>query len=199
MRKLLILAACAVLTSSIAGTACADDLRGRLAVTGRIGVSNPANSERDLIGERLIVSTDAGFIGGGGLLFGVADNIAAELDITHSSYHTSSSTGFGSADVTNLSIGAQYRLPERQRFVPYFGAGMDVLINDLPRNSAETTLGVHVASGLDFMLQRQIALNAEIKGVEAFSADVKDFTGTKIGQFDPSNVSFTVGARFFFN
>jgi len=101
--------------------------------------------------------------------------------------------------MTNLSIGAQYRLPERQRFIPYFGAGMDVLINDLPHNSANTVLGLHIASGLDYMLQRQVALNAEIKGIEAFSADVKNFDGSKAGQFDPSNVSFTVGARFFFN
>ena len=199
MRKLVALGACALAVALLAGNARADDLRGRLAVTGRIGVSNPANSERDLGGERLIVSTDAGFIGGGGFLFGVDNNIAMELDITHSAYHTSDTTGFGQAEVTDLSIGAQYRLPQRQRFVPYFGAGIDVLINDLPRNAANTTLGLHVASGLDYFLQRQVALNAEIKGVEGFSADVKDFTGTKVGQFDPSNVSFTVGARFFFN
>ena len=122
-----------------------------------------------------------------------------ELDITRSSFHTSNSTGFGQAEMTNLSIGAQYRLPERQRFIPYFGAGMDVLINDLPNNSVNTVLGLHIASGLDYMLQRQVALNAEIKGIEAFSADVKNFDGSKAGQFDPSHVSFTVGARFFFN
>jgi outer membrane protein len=197
MKKIILLAACAVLTAFLAGNAAADDLRGRLAVTGRIGVINPANSELDVNNQRLIVPTDAGFIGGGGFLFGVDDYIAMELDITRSSFHTE---GFGQAEVTNLSIGAQYRLPERQRLIPYFGAGMDVLINDLPNNSADTVLGVHIASGLDYMLQRQIALNAEIKGVEAFNADVKSFNnGARIGKFDPSNVSFTVGARFFFN
>ncbi len=81
----------------------------------------------------------------------------------------------------------------------YFGAGLDVLINDLPHNAVNTVLGAHLATGLDFMLQRQLALTAEIKGVEAFSADIKDFAGTKVGQFDPSSLTFTVGARFFFN
>ena len=198
MQKFILFTACAVLTAFLAGNAAAGDLQGRLAVTGRLGVINPANSELDnSAGERLIVSTDAGFIGGGGFIFGVDDNIAAELDITHSTFHTA---GFGQADVTDLSIGAQYRLPERQRLIPYCGAGIDVLINDFNDYSANTTLGVHINSGLDYMLQRQVALNAEIKGVESFNADVKSFNnGAKAGKFDPSNVSFTVGVRVFFN
>jgi outer membrane protein len=197
MRKLLLLTACAALTAILAGNAQAADLRGRLAVTGRVGIINPANAKADRPnGDRLVKSTEAGIIGGGCFLFWVDDYLAMELDVTRSSFHVSE---FGTADVTNVSIGAQYRLPERQRVVPYFGAGMDVLINDLPNNTANTVLGVHIASGLDFMLQRQVALNMEIKGVEAFSSDVKDFTGTKVGQIDPSNVSFTVGMRFFFN
>jgi outer membrane protein len=197
MQKFILFTACAVLTAFLAGNAAASDLQGRLAVTGRLGVINPANSERELPGVgTLVVSTDAGFIGGGGFIFGVDENIAAELDITHSTFHTA---GFGQADVTDLSIGAQYRLPQRQRFVPYCGAGIDVMINDFNNYSSNTTLGVHINSGVDYMLQRQIALNGEIKGVEAFNADVKDFTGAKIGKFDPSSVSFTVGVRVFFN
>ena len=197
MKKYVLFAACAVLAGMLAGNAQADDLRGRLAVTGRVGVTNPANSEKELPGVgTLVVKTDAGFIGGGGFLFGVDDNVAMELDITRSVFHTS---GFGDANVTNLSIGGQYRFPERQRVVPYVGAGLDVLINDLPHNATDTVLGVHVAAGLDYLLQRQVALNFELKGVEGFNSDVKDFTGGKIGEFDPSNFSATVGVRFFFN
>lgn len=197
MRKSLLIAACAVLAALTAGNASADDIKGRLAVTGRLGIINPANGELDRSnGDRLIVDTDAGFIGGGGFLFGVEDNIAAELDITRAFFHTS---GFGTAAVTNLSIGAQYRLPQRQGFVSYFGGGMDVLINDLPNNAVNTTVGLHLQTGIDYFLMRQLALNAEVKGVEAFSGDIKDFTGAKVGEFDPSHLSFTVGARFFFN
>lgn len=198
MRKFLLLTACAALTAILAGNAAADELRGRVAVTARIGVTNPANNEENIPGVgRLVVSTDAGIIGGGGLLFGVDDNIAIELDVTRSSYHMSR---FGTAGVTNLSVGAQYRFPERQRLIPYGGAGVDVLISDLDRNYTNTVVGMHLAAGLDYMLMRQIALNAEIKGIEAFSTDVKSLNGgDKVGKFDPSNVAFTVGARFFFN
>lgn len=197
MKKISLLAVCAVLTALLSGNAMADDLRGRLAVTGRLGVINPANSEFDLPGVgTLVVSTDAGFIGGGGFLFGVDNNIAMEIDITHSRFDTSR---FGTADVTALSVGAQYRLPQRQRIIPYAGAGVDVLINDLPNNSVNTVMGMHVAAGIDYMMSRQLALTAEVKGVEAFSTDVKNFNGAKIGEFDPSNVAFTVGVRLFFN
>jgi outer membrane protein len=196
MRKVLLITACAVLTAFVAGNVAADELRGRLAVTGRVGVTNAANGEFNHPDGTLVVSTDAGIIGGGGFLFGVDENVAVELDITRSAYHTSR---FGQAEVTNLSIGAQYRLPEKQRVIPYGGAGVDVLINDLPDHTANTVLGVHIALGVDYLLMRQVALNAELKGVEAFSADVKDFSGSKVGKFDPSNAAFTVGARFFFN
>lgn len=196
MHRFLLLTACAVLAAFMAGNAAADELRGRLAVTGRLGVTNPADSEMNHTDGRLVVSTDAGIIVGGGFLFGIDDNIAMELDVTRSSYHTS---GFGSADVTNVSVGAQYRFPERQRLIPYGGAGLDVLISDLSNRYANTVVGMHISAGLDYMATRQVALNAELKGVEAVSADVKGFNGERIGKFDPSSLAFTIGARFFFN
>src|SRR5689334_24562675 len=58
------------------------------------------------------VQTCALPISGGGLLFGVNNEIAIELDITRATYDTSS---WGEADVKDLSFGAQFRLPERQR------------------------------------------------------------------------------------
>ena len=197
MRKLVMLAACAVLTALVAGNAAAEDVRGRMAVTGKLGVTNPADSERNHPDGKLIVSSDAGFIGGGGFFFGIDENIALEVEVTRSSYHTSA---FGTAGVTDLSVGAQYRFPERQRFVPYVGAGVDVLINDLSGNRyVDTVMGMHGAAGVDYMAMRQVALIAELNGVYAFSSDVTEFGGDKVGEFDPSNLSFTVGARFFFN
>jgi len=197
MRNLLFLSTCALLlTAALSGNAAAEGLRGRLAATGRIGVTNPAESEMNSSAGRLVVSTDPGIIGGGGFLFGVDENIAVELDVTRSSYHTS---GFGTADVTNLSIGAQYRFPERQRLIPYWGGGLDVLINDLSDRYANTTIGAHLSGGVDYMANRQFALNVELKGVESFSADVEGGDGARVGKFDPSSLSVTFGARFFFN
>ncbi|HBG07136.1 MAG: hypothetical protein A2075_08095 [Geobacteraceae bacterium GWC2_58_44] len=198
MRKLLMLTACAVLTAFLAGNAAAEQLRGRLAVTGKLGVTNPADNERNIPEGKLIVSSDAGFIGGGGFLYGMDDNVAMEIDVTRSSYHTS---GFGTAGVTDLSVGVQYRFPERQRFIPYGAAGLDVLINDLSGNRyVKTVLGMHLSAGVDYMAMRQVALTAELKGVKAFSSDVREFNnGGKVGEFDPSSLSLLVGARLFFN
>lgn len=197
MRKLVTLVACAMLTALVAGNAAAEDIRGRLAVSAKLGVTNPADSERNHPDGKLIVDSDAGIIGGGGFFFGIDDSIALEINITRSSYHTS---GFGTAGVTDLAVGAQYRFPERQRFVPYVGAGVDVLINDLSGNRyVDTVVGMYGAAGIDYMAMRQVALTAELKGVQAFSSDVREFGGDKVGEFDPSSLSLTVGARFFFN
>ena len=196
MRKLILLSAGALLlAATVSGNAGAEDLRGRIAVSGKIGITNPAESELDSAQGRLVVSTDAGLIGGIGFLFGVDDNVAVEMEVSRSSYDTSH---FGEADVTDISIGAQYRFPERQRLVPYGGAGLDVLINDVGNRYSNTTIGAHLSAGVDYFMNRQMALNLEVKGVESFSADVDGPSGQD-GEFDPSNVSVTVGARFFFN
>ena len=197
MRKLLILIASAVLTASLAGNAAADQIRGRLAVTGKIGVTNPADSERNGTEGKLVVSSDAGFIGGGGVLFGIEDDVALEIGVTRSAYATS---GLGDAEVTTVSIGGQYRFPENQRIVPYVGAGLDVLINDLSGNRyTDTVVGGHLVGGIDYFTMRHLAFTAELKGVQAFSSDVREYGGGKIGEFDPSSLSLTFGARFFFN
>lgn len=195
MRKSLLLSTGALLlAAALSGNAGAEELRGRLAVSGKIGITNPAESELDSAAGRLVVSSDAGFIGELGLMFGVDENVAVEMAVSRSSYDTSH---FGEADVTDISMGALYRFPERQRLVPYLGAGLDVLVNDVGNRYTETTVGAHLSAGVDVLMNRQMALNLEIKGVESFSADV-DLDG-RDGDFDPSHVSVTVGARFFFN
>lgn len=191
---LLLCAGALLMAAPLAQNASAEDLRGRIAVTGKLGVTNPAESESDTVYGRMVVSTDAGLIGGVGVLFGVDDNVAVELELSRSTFDAGS---FGDADVTDVSIGAQYRFPGRQLVVPYVGAGLDVLINDVGNRYANTTVGAHVNGGLDCFMNRQVALNLELKAVESFKADLDGPNGT--GKFDPSALSFTVGARFFFN
>ena len=195
MRKMLMLCAGVLLVAApLAGTASAEALRGRIAVSGKIGVTNPAQSEMNSPYGKMVVSTDAGLTGSLGILFGVDDNVAVEMEVGRSSFDTSD---FGDADVTDVSIGAQYRFPGGGQVVPYVGAGLDVLINDLGNRYTNTTVGGHVSGGLDFFVSRQVALNLEVKGVESYRADVDGPNGT--GKFDPSALSCTVGARFFFN
>lgn len=195
MRRFFLLSAAALLlAAAMTANAQAESIKGRLGVTARIGIINPADSELDSQYGKMVVSTNAGFIGGGGFLFGVDDSVAVEMDVTKSSFHTSD---FGTANITDVAVGAQYRFPERQRVVPYVGGGLDVLINDLHNKYTNTTIGGHLSAGADLIVSREAALTAEIKAVESFHADT-DSNGYH-GEFDPSNVSVTFGARFFFN
>jgi outer membrane protein len=188
-----------------AGTAiAADSIQGRVGVTGRIGFLVPADSELFLNPSNL--STDVGFIGGGGFIYGINKNIAAELDITHTGFDANRA-GFkaGNFATTNISLGGQYRFVDIpvQKLVPYVGAGLDILLNNFSFASGtnadvDTVVGGHVSGGADYFLMRQLALTAELKGLLAPDADI-DFRGAKVGNYDPTSLSMTFGVRYFFN
>ena len=196
-----LLMACSLVAdyASAAGMNGSESIVGRLGVTGRLGFLVPADNSS--VGTGVLVgrgNTDVGFVGGGGFIFGFADNIAADFEITHTSFGTDTSTDF---DTTNFSLGFQYRflnLPVRY-LIPYAGAGMDILVNGANNGlDVDTVAGIHVKGGIDYFLTRQLALTSEIKGVIAPNADIKS-GGTKVGEFDPDSFSMTFGARYFFN
>src|SRR6185369_16899841 len=123
MKKLIVLACLATTVSLTAGTAMADSIKGKVGVTGRVGFISPADNDAEFINNR----TDTGFVGGGGLIYGIDDHIAVELDITR--------TGFGSNvgdfGITNFTLGGQYRFRlDHPKFVPYLGGGLDILMSD---------------------------------------------------------------------
>jgi len=200
---------CVVLSLVLmAGTATAADsssIKGKFGVTGRIGFLVPADSEAYANPSDL--STDIGLIGGGGFIYGITKNIALELDITHADF-SADRAGFKEGDfgTTNISLGAQYRFHDVlpiKKLVPYVGAGVDLLLNDFEFSNGDsadvdTVPGVHLSGGVDYFLLKQLALNAELKGVLAPDADIKS-AGVKIGNYDPSSLSMTFGVRFFFN
>lgn len=198
MKKLIVFACLATTISMTGGTAMADSIKGKLGVTGRIGILNPANNTAEFIDNK----TDTGFVGGGGLIYGIDDHIAAEFDVTRTSF--GSDTGdFG---VTNVSFGLQYRFALQQRqLVPYIGVGLDILATDYDfngggRSDVDTTVGGHLSGGVDFFLQKNLALTAEAKVVIAPDARITDRpSGDHAGNFDPSSFSTTVGFRYFFN
>jgi outer membrane protein len=198
MKKLIVLACLATTVSMTAGTAIADSIKGKLGVTGRIGFSSPADNNAEFIDNR----TDSGFIGGGGLIFGIDDHIAAELEVTRTNF--GSDTGdFG---VTDFSLGGQYRFALQQRqLVPYLGVGVDILVSDYDENGGfrsdvDTTVGGHISGGIDFFLQDNLALTAEAKVIIAPDAKITDRqSGDNAGNFDPSSFSTTIGVRYFFN
>ena len=190
MTRILCVLCIAALLVFSAGAAMADSIMGRLGVTGKIGFIVPSDSS-NLAGG--VIGTNADFIGGGGFIYGVTDSIAAELDITHA--------GFSNFDVTNIALGAQYRYTKlsMKQLVPYAGAGVDILLNGVDNGSVDDTVGVHLCAGVDYFLQKQLAVTAEMKGVLAPDADIKGPGGAKIGEFDPTSFSMTFGVRYFFN
>jgi outer membrane protein len=197
MKKIIVLACLATTISMTAGTAMADSIKGRLGVTGKIGVLSPADNNAEFFDNR----TDSGFVAGGGLIYGLDNHIAAELDVTRTEF--GSDTGdFG---VTNVSFGGQYRFALQQRqLVPYIGVGLDILatdydVNNGERSDVDTTVGGHLSGGFDYFLQRNLALTVEAKLVAAPDARIIDVFGVRQGDFDPSSLSTTVGIRFFFN
>jgi len=192
MKKLLILACAAAAFSLAAGNAMADSIKGKIGVTGKIGFVIPADGD---IGPYKN-ETDAGFIGGGGLLYGIDNHFAAEIDITRSDFGSE----FGDFGVTNVALGAQYRfLLEQPKLVPFVGAGLDILVSDSEQGrSVDTTVGVHASGGVDYFLTKRFALTTEAKLVLAPETDIRVPAG-KLGNFDPSGFSTTFGIRYFFN
>jgi outer membrane protein len=177
-----------------AGAAHAEDIKGRIGVTGRFGFAVPADS--DAYG--LNVSTDPSFVGGGGVIYGLTDNIALEADVTHASYGSSPDAGFSTTDI---SLGGQYRFINTpvQHLVPFVGGGLDILVNDADGDvgNVDTVVGAHVKGGADYFITKDLAATAEMKWVLAPNADIRGPFG-KVGNFDPMNFSMMFGARYFF-
>ena len=207
MKKIAI-CACFALIVSVASNALADGIRDRFGVTGRIGFLVPADSEFTDSSRFRKSDTDTGFIGGGGFIYGIDRNWAAELDITHTEFRAHDGFGLEESDfaTTNISLGGQYRfvnLPVR-RLVPYAGAGIDILVNDFSPvdgsgGDVDNVVGLHASGGVDYFVLNQLAVTGQLKGVLAPDADVRDFRGVKVGNFDPTSLSLTFGVRYFFN
>jgi len=172
----------------------ADSIDGKLGVTGRLGFLIPADHNNS-------ANPDAGFVGGGGLIFGIGNNFAADLEVTHASFGSDR----GDFGITDIALGGQYRFKlSDHHWVPYAGAGLDVLISDLDGNNGErlshdTRIGVHAKGGIDYFINKQFALTAEAKVVAANRSDIIDGFGDHVGHYTPTNTSGTVGIRYFFN
>jgi len=201
MKKVLVIVcalSCLLFTTTVA---TADSINGRLGLTGRIGILAPSDTDA-YFGT---IENDAGFIGGGGLIFGLPNNFALEVDATYASFGGDWIGYDYDFTTTNLSFGLQYRfanLPVRQ-LVPYVGGGVDIIWSDVKdpygqKADIDTVVGGHVSGGVDYFIARNFALTAEVKLVVAPEADIM-FQGVKQGEYDPTSFSTTFGFRVFFN
>lgn len=192
MKKLLILACATAALTLTSGYAFADSIKGKVGATGKIGFLIPGDND---IGP-FTNDTDIGLIGGGGFLYGIDNHFTAEIDITRTAFDSD----FGKFGTTNLSLGGQYRFIINQpQVVPYVGLGLDILMNDADQGRhVDTTVGVHGSAGVDYFLNKRLALTAEIKLVVAPDADITG-PGGKVGDYNPNSFSTTFGVRYFFN
>lgn len=188
-----------------AGSAFADSIAGKVGVTGRLGFLVPADSETSNSSPTFNISTDVGFVGGGGFIYGIDKNFAVELDITHTDFDGDiKGINQGNFETTNFSLGMQYRLKEPiAHLTPYVGGGLDILVNDFTSDdgvkaNVDTVVGVHLAGGVDYFVMKQLAFTGELKAVIAPDADINGPFG-KEGNFDPMSFSMTFGVRYFFN
>ena len=199
MKKLIILACLTASVSLAAGTALADSIKGKLGVSGKIGFLVPADNDPDFVVNRQN-NTDVGFVGGGGFIYGIDDHIAVEFEITRTDFGSNN----GDFGITNVTLGGQYRFKiDQPKLVPYLGGGLDILLSDFDpssgsRRDVDTTVGFHASGGLDYFIQRNIALNAEAKLLAAPDTSINDSSGIHRGDFDPSSFSTTFGIRYFF-
>jgi outer membrane protein len=139
--------------------------------------------------------TDAGLVGGVGLIYGIDNHFAAEIGISHSELNSD----FGNFGVTDFELGAQYRFVlDLHKLVPYAGTGFDLLVVNDDQGRNVGTVGVHFSGGVDYFITRQLALTAEARVVVAPDVNINGPNGTS-GNFDPTSFSTTFGAKYFFN
>ena len=197
MKKIVIACATALLVAGAAGSALAESIKGTMGVTGRIGVIVPADSKEAAnngSGRNYLIETDPGISGGVGFIYGMDDTLALEIGVDFAQFHTSE----GSADLKDLAVGVQYRFPPANpKLVPYMGVGIDVLIPDIKNGDVDTVLGGHFRGGFDYFFDRAVAFNLDFKATGGIKADI-DRAGSKIGEFNPSNITGTAGVRVYF-
>lgn len=175
----------------------AQSINGRLGLSGKVGLFVPLND--DLVTGASASKT--GLAAGGGVIYGLSDNLAAELDITHMPTLDVEQGGekVGEASLTDVSLGIQYRFTPERPLVPYLGAGLDFINGDFKNQSGQKydfdwSVGGHLSAGADYFLTKGVAFTAEIKGIFAAKGDIKS-TGS---QYDPTGFAGTVGLRLFF-
>lgn len=195
MRRYIFLAV--ITLSMTTSTAFADSIANRFGITGRIGVVAPLDNEfvKDTS------DTNSGVAYNGGLIYGFTDHIASELEITYIpklKVEIDGDTAYD-AQMTDISLGLQYRFMPEKSLVPYIGVGVDFIEGKLDYLDGggydmAWTYGGHINAGLDWFLTKGIALTADVRCTAAATGDVEK-GNTKVTEYDPLWFQGTVGFR----
>lgn len=185
-----------ILLVLLTSTAMAESINGRLGVTGKLGFTVPL---KDLeVGGAEIGEHETGFVGGGGLIYGLGDNFALELDVTHAPATDIKINGSKVAEqeTTDISFGLQYRIMPENRLVPYLGAGADFIKGDITNSRIDWAYGGHASVGLDYFITKSIVATADFRIIAGSKSDIL-LNDTTIGRYDPMNFTGTFGVRLF--
>ncbi len=227
MKKMVLAATVALML--FAGSALADSIAGRFGVTARAGASYVFDSEFTgagvasglLGGVDKDIEADVGWTGGGGIMYGITNNLSVYFDINYLQTKLKmSGTGgawkerFGTGKTLDFALGAQWRFMPTKAFVPYIGAGLDFLWNEIDTHKSlvgwasgtsfdvDHTFGAHLSAGTDYFFTPNIAMNAEIRGLISTKGDMTykypGDTSFDAAKYNPSNVSGFIGIRYFF-
>jgi len=214
MKKIVLLATAVLFL--FATTAMANSIDGKFGITARGGISSISNSEWTY-GAGGDIGTDIGWTGGGGIMYGITDNVAVTFDVIYLQADLKGDCpGLGTivtaGKTIDFAVGAQWRFMPKSLFVPYVEVGVDAMWNKLETtNEFQATLGLygvevgrtyggHLSVGADYFFTPNIALNAEIRGLYSTKSDITTDVdgGYKLGEYNPSNISGFIGIRFFF-
>lgn len=196
MRRLILMLMLGLALAANAGNVMAESINGKLGLNGKLGAIMPL--EDGEIEGSSFTTDDVGFAGGGGLIYGFGDNLAAELDVIHIDSLDVKMAGskVGEASFTDISVGLQYRMMPERRVVPYLGAGVDFIKGDIEDSKLDWAIGGHINGGIDFFLYPRLVLNLDVRGIIAEENDI-ELDDRKIGKFDPMSVVTTLGVRLF--
>jgi outer membrane protein len=178
-------------------TAMAESIDGRFGITGMVGFNTPLQDIK-VIGQA-DAKVDTGFVGGGGFIYGFNDKFAVELGVMlapSSTVSYSSAANLGDLQTTDISLGLQYRFMTEKQLVPYVGVGVDFIKGDISQSTVNWSYGGHLSAGVDYFLNKSIALTAEVKYVIGSESDI-DRNGVVVGTYNPMSFTGTVGFRLF--
>lgn len=195
MRRIIVLTIAVLSLTSV--QAMAENIAGRLGLTARIGATVPLQD--DFI--KGTSDTDAGLAFGGGLIYGFNEHVAGEVEAFHTPQLDVSSGGVKTfeADITDISLGVQFRFLAGNRLVPYFGFGPDFITGGLKHVNGtdyklDWTYGGHVNLGFDWFINKGIAFTTDLRGVYAVDGDVLRGSA-KVTEFQPQWFQGTAGFR----
>ncbi|GFE57636.1 outer membrane beta-barrel protein [Geobacter sp. AOG1] len=191
-----IIISCILSLVLLTSTAMAESINGRLGLTGKLGFTVPL---KDLeVGGAEIGEHETGFAGGGGLIYGLGDNFALELDVTHAPATDIkiNKSKVAEQQTTDISVGLQYRLMPEHRLVPYVGAGADFIKGDITNSDIDWTYGGHASLGADYFITKSIVATVDFRFVAGSKSDIL-LNGSTIGRYDPMSFIGTFGVRLF--